>query len=470
MNKQGREFNKHRISTYVLILIGIFFGIMLVSAIDSSEIDDLCASNNMVLFRYNGTWGCGNLSNVVYNYTTNNITNIIQNYSIYSSESRSLKTPFSQIINFSKVDENNTGNSKGYGFVNVGTFYGHTNNIYAFGQNLGDSITSFIWGASNNVNSSGIVNFVGTIIGSGNTVNQSNDATDILKPMILIGNDNFVAQRMNGLTIIGNLLPLINRTNYMGTNGVYIGNNNTWIGFNRTDGFMNGSYDASHFQVGNVNVCLQNGSDCMSIANQYDQTLNTTNNVTFGGINVSNEIFIGGMNVPRVMWTSNGTVTHNTTQGSGKFSPMQYGRGNFTLPGKFCLSGRTGKLSLQGLMKTAAVTVPGDALQVQIYLGSTIIWDTGEAAIINTNAWRNFGLDVTFTCIDDWTVGNGTIQVAGYNLRQGTALTAINMLPSANGTLQTIDMQIPQLINITARFNGTSYELNLTNTQIMVLN
>lgn len=77
--------SKHRYSTYSLYFILFFVCILsFVDALDSYEVDELCNVNNSFLFRYNDTWQCGNISDVVINYTVNNITNLYTNWSIHS--------------------------------------------------------------------------------------------------------------------------------------------------------------------------------------------------------------------------------------------------------------------------------------------------------------------------------------------------------------------------------------------------
>lgn len=80
---------RHKYSTYFLIsLLFIFVFVAIVSALTSEDLDDICAENNMTLFRFNGTWMCGNfLDGVVINYTINNITNLYTNYSFYANSS-----------------------------------------------------------------------------------------------------------------------------------------------------------------------------------------------------------------------------------------------------------------------------------------------------------------------------------------------------------------------------------------------
>lgn len=78
----------HKNSTYILIALGLFALMTIIAtALESEDLDEICNSDNSVLFRYGGRWMCGSLNNTIVNYTTNNITNIFNNYSLYANNS-----------------------------------------------------------------------------------------------------------------------------------------------------------------------------------------------------------------------------------------------------------------------------------------------------------------------------------------------------------------------------------------------
>lgn len=80
--------NKHKYSTYFLILFLLLIPACLVmAALDSSDIDDLCSVNGSFLYKNpaNALWQCGNLTDTVVTITINNVTNIINNQSLHSN-------------------------------------------------------------------------------------------------------------------------------------------------------------------------------------------------------------------------------------------------------------------------------------------------------------------------------------------------------------------------------------------------
>jgi len=80
----------HKISTYViLICILLVIPIFVSSYLTSEEIDEgICDKDNHTLFRWEGNWQCANLMDAnVFNFTINNVTNIFNNYSLYSNQS-----------------------------------------------------------------------------------------------------------------------------------------------------------------------------------------------------------------------------------------------------------------------------------------------------------------------------------------------------------------------------------------------
>lgn len=77
----------HKISTYAIIGIMLITLLTFVVSLESGDIDEVCNMDNSTLYRYNGTWVCGSLSDVIINYTINNITILTQNYSLYSNNS-----------------------------------------------------------------------------------------------------------------------------------------------------------------------------------------------------------------------------------------------------------------------------------------------------------------------------------------------------------------------------------------------
>lgn len=53
----------HKYSSIALLLIGTVMTIAIIgSAIDSSELDEICSTNDRILYRYNGTWQCATLT------------------------------------------------------------------------------------------------------------------------------------------------------------------------------------------------------------------------------------------------------------------------------------------------------------------------------------------------------------------------------------------------------------------------
>lgn len=55
---------KKRWAFFIWILFGILAISLLASALTSQDIDEVCNSDMSILFRYSGTWGCGNFSGI----------------------------------------------------------------------------------------------------------------------------------------------------------------------------------------------------------------------------------------------------------------------------------------------------------------------------------------------------------------------------------------------------------------------
>jgi len=127
----------------VLIFFFVFAIWNVIGELTSDEIDDVCDENNSVLFKYNGTWGCGNLMDTsVFNITVNNITNIYNNYSLYANKSNYWgdylysnynlnllgANPFNQVLNkTSNVQFNRTTTSEAIG---SGALTGYSSNTF----------------------------------------------------------------------------------------------------------------------------------------------------------------------------------------------------------------------------------------------------------------------------------------------------------------------------------------------------
>ena len=101
----------------------LFSGIVVLGELTSDELDDVCNVNDSVLFKSSlnkGQWGCANLMDSrVFNITVNNITNIYNNYSLFSNQTLfwsgyssasqlPINNPFDQVLNTtSNVRHNN---------------------------------------------------------------------------------------------------------------------------------------------------------------------------------------------------------------------------------------------------------------------------------------------------------------------------------------------------------------------------
>lgn len=139
----------HKYSTYAFIgLMGILFMGFISGIFTSEDIDEVCSTDNMTLFRWEGEWQCGSLENVEINYTINNITNII--YADYWNRSVNLIFP-----NHPSDNLNLTGNLSVFSYVKAinslgnyvsfnpsGTVTTHPRGAFTLGSVLGESITN----------------------------------------------------------------------------------------------------------------------------------------------------------------------------------------------------------------------------------------------------------------------------------------------------------------------------------------
>ena len=131
----------HKYSTYLVLIVFFVFAIWNgLAELTSDEIDDVCDENNSVLFKYNGTWGCGNLlDSYVFNITVNNITNIYTNYSLFSNQTTywsgyssasqlPVYIPYNQALNTtSNVRFNRTSTGE---VIGSGALTGYSSNTY----------------------------------------------------------------------------------------------------------------------------------------------------------------------------------------------------------------------------------------------------------------------------------------------------------------------------------------------------
>lgn len=80
----------HKYSTFALLLFLLVGGsILVLGELTSEEVDNVCNQPGTILYRslITGLWGCANLTDVVVNYTVNNITYLVNNFSVYSNKS-----------------------------------------------------------------------------------------------------------------------------------------------------------------------------------------------------------------------------------------------------------------------------------------------------------------------------------------------------------------------------------------------
>lgn len=112
----------HKYSTYALTVLGLLLLGGFVLALESSDVDDLCSTDNATLFRYGGTWGCGSLRDITINYTTNNITNLYNNYSLNANNSNYLNGHSWTEVNQSQwISSGNNISNRNSGNVGIGT-------------------------------------------------------------------------------------------------------------------------------------------------------------------------------------------------------------------------------------------------------------------------------------------------------------------------------------------------------------
>lgn len=158
----------HKYSTYTLLLF--FFsvvGLSVLGELSSEEIDYVCDQDNHTLFRYNGAWGCANLMDSgFFNITVNNITNIYNNYSLYTNNSNYVD--WSGILNVpSGLDDGDDYEADTRQQADNNFLYNDSNTIYFNDTLLNDTIdgrsTSGIW-----TNDSGVANYDGNVNITGN--------------------------------------------------------------------------------------------------------------------------------------------------------------------------------------------------------------------------------------------------------------------------------------------------------------
>ena len=83
----------HKYSSYTIFFFLFILFTGFVFSLDSSDVDELCAVNNSILFRYNDTWTCASLNDTVINYTINEIINVFNNWSDYAGHWDDHDTP-----------------------------------------------------------------------------------------------------------------------------------------------------------------------------------------------------------------------------------------------------------------------------------------------------------------------------------------------------------------------------------------
>lgn len=109
----------HKYSTYAIIGMIIVAGIIIATGLDTKDLDDVCSTNNMTLFRYNGVWSCGSLQNMIWTNITN-ITNVYNNYSTECNNTQFIRGLSPSAYNYSnKADYNFMTNI----FNGSGNFY-----------------------------------------------------------------------------------------------------------------------------------------------------------------------------------------------------------------------------------------------------------------------------------------------------------------------------------------------------------
>lgn len=225
----------HKYSTYFVLIFFFVFAIWNgLAELTSNEIDDVCAVNNSVLFKYNGSWGCGNLlDSNVFNITVNNITNIYNNYSLYSNQTANFLGNYR--TNLISMDITNSSLFRGGNF------------IVSDVENERFSIISKQYQG---------------IASTFENLSLTLDTSNYKYLMIFNFTDNSIA----GVNVDG-FLPGYNNTFSLGNNNL------RWANIYGVNLYGNGS-----------------GLTNLPISNPFDQVLNTTSNVSFNRIKVIDNI------------------------------------------------------------------------------------------------------------------------------------------------------------------------------------
>ncbi|HTZ41744.1 MAG TPA: hypothetical protein VMC07_00865 [Candidatus Omnitrophota bacterium] len=139
----------HKYSTIFLITLMVLGIIALVSSLESADIDEICNHDNMTLYRYSGTWGCGNLSELGGGNTANyyNITNQTIVYQNVSEIDPFWTLNYSNFTNIYGYAVNATSSSGILGLYKGYTIYSDDNYIYGI-----DNSGNIVAGGPNSIN------------------------------------------------------------------------------------------------------------------------------------------------------------------------------------------------------------------------------------------------------------------------------------------------------------------------------
>jgi hypothetical protein len=154
--------------------------------------------------------------------------------------------------------------------------------------------------------------------------------------------------------------------------------------------------------------------------------------------------------------TVSNTVAETTILGTGI--------GTLILPANFLNVGKVIELDLAGYMNTSGTP----NLRVRVYLGSTVIYDSGN---ITTNATTNAGFQSKYV-ITCRTVGaSGTVFTQGV-LSYATSSTTAHHIDGGQTSAVTVNTTVSNTLNVTVEWGtaSSSNNINTTNAAIKIIN
>lgn len=429
------------------IIFGIVIFSVFATSLVSEDVDTLCDTDNTLLYRYNGVWGCGRLDPTKFNITNNIVTNvtnitIIQNGNITGSGTAG---NLSYWINDTSLGASNIY----YNGTNIGINQISPDRELVVSQSSGTSSTIVAFNDVGSSNNAAMLLQAATNIGILNSQKGPQDSNKRVLSFRSGGTESYRIDTQSQPNILTTDKWIINTTNGFMT----IGGNSSWTpnGLSITGG-QNIVLGHSATSVGENygSIGWRATSSMGAISSGGKISYNITNSPTSGDAEINIYATYNGTAVQQMSIGRNGGVAtqgnltvSNGFVGIGRTTPLYpltvTGSGN-TITASFERTDnyptirlyRNQSLSAGDIGRYSFYTNPnGGSANTEMARITALTDGASTRSSINFQTYLNSGLNTVMTINSSGSVGIGTTAPASNLEVQGATSTSIRVTSPA---------------------------------------